>query len=539
MNATALFHRYQELQEYVGWTDADARQVRVLAHVLEPHLTALIEDFYNEIRRHPQTVRVLTKGDVQIVRLKQTLRRWLHELLHGPYDPQYVARRWQAGWRHVEIGLDQVYTNAALSRLRRGLLRILEEEWPGRDKREELAARRSLNTLLDLDLAIIQDAYQSEYLARWLRSEEQVRLAERQRLTWEKEQSEAAFRTLVEAAPCLILILRQDLSVAYFSPFAEELTGYRREEVLGKNYTTLFLPESDQAATREEIQYVFAGHVSRGYENSIHCKSGSTRCMVWNAQRLDDYQGQPALLAVGQDITQLKQAQELAVQSERLAAIGQMMTGLAHESGNALARSQACLEMLEWEVQDRPEAVGLIGRVQKAQDHLRQLYEEVRNYAAPIRLEREPGDVAAVARQAWQNLALPRQGREAELVIEASKEDLTCRADAFRLEQVFRNIFENALAACKDPVRIVLRCAPTELRGRPALRVSVQDNGPGLTPEQQQRIFDPFFTTKTKGTGLGMAIAKRIMDAHAGQIALGPAKGGGAEILLTLPREMS
>src|SRR5207248_7685118 len=130
-----------------------------------------------------------------------------------------------------------------------------------------------------------------------------------------------------------------------------------------------------------------------------------------NAQRLPDYEGGPAVLAVGQDITGLKQSQERALQAERLAAIGQMMAGLAHESGNALARSQACLEMLELEVQDRPEALDLVGRVQKAQDHLRQLYEEVRGYAAPLRLDREVWEISGVWRQAWTNLAMQRQGR--------------------------------------------------------------------------------------------------------------------------------
>jgi signal transduction histidine kinase len=234
---------------------------------------------------------------------------------------------------------------------------------------------------------------------------------------------------------------------------------------------------------------------------------------------------------------ELRQAQERLLQSERLAAIGQMMTGLAHESGNALARSRACLEMLQWEVEDRPEALDLIARIQKAQDHLQQLYEEVRNYAAPLKLEREPWDVGAVWRQAWTNLALLREGRDAALTEEAAGVNLECAVDPFRLEQVFRNIFENSLAACPDPVRITVRCRAVYLDGRAAVRVSVQDSGPGLTGEQRQRIFDPFFTTKTKGTGLGMAIAKRIVETHGGRIAVGPAAGGGAEILITLPRE--
>jgi signal transduction histidine kinase len=234
---------------------------------------------------------------------------------------------------------------------------------------------------------------------------------------------------------------------------------------------------------------------------------------------------------------ELQQAQEKLLQAERLAAIGQMMTGLAHESGNALARSRACLEMLQWEVEDRPEALALIARIQKAQDHLQQLYEEVRNYAAPLKLEREPWDLAGVWRQAWTNLALLRQGRDATLHEETAGVDLLCPIDPFRLEQVFRNVFENSLAACPDPVRIAVRCAAADLDGHAAVCVSVQDNGLGLTAEQQQRIFDPFFTTKTKGTGLGMAIAKRIVETHGGRIAVGPAAGGGAEVLITLPRE--
>ena len=233
----------------------------------------------------------------------------------------------------------------------------------------------------------------------------------------------------------------------------------------------------------------------------------------------------------------LKQAQEQALQSERLAAIGQMMTGLAHESGNALARSTACLEMLAWEVEDRPEALRLIQRIQNAQSHLKHLYEEVRGYAAPIKLERAEWDLSGIWRQAWENLGVARQNRDASLHEDTGGMDLWCDVDQFRLEQVFRNILENSLAACTGPVRIEVRCRPAAIEGQPAVQVAVRDNGPGLNAEQRQRIFDPFFTTKTKGTGLGMAIAKRIVEAHGGGLAVGLGSGPGAEILVTLPRE--
>ncbi len=170
MNPDDVFRRYQELQAYVGWTDEAARQVAAVAGLVEPHLAALVDDFYAEIGRHPGARKVITGGQAQIERLKGTLLAWLHELFAGRYDADYVARRWRVGWRHVEIGLDQVYTNAALSRLRTGLVRALHEHWPG-DSTELRATVRSLNTLLDLDLAIIEDAYQAEYLARQQRNE--------------------------------------------------------------------------------------------------------------------------------------------------------------------------------------------------------------------------------------------------------------------------------------------------------------------------------------------------------------------------------
>jgi len=170
MDADKLFHRYQELQRYVGWTPEDAKRVHAVASLLEPHLRVLVDDFYEEIERHPNAMKVITGGQQQIARLKGTLVNWLQELLAGPYESAYVMRRWKVGWRHVEIGLDQVYTNVALSRLRKGLHVALRTHWTG-DPLELLETRTSLNLLVDLDLAIIEDAYQAEYVARQQRTE--------------------------------------------------------------------------------------------------------------------------------------------------------------------------------------------------------------------------------------------------------------------------------------------------------------------------------------------------------------------------------
>jgi two-component system sensor kinase FixL len=369
-----------------------------------------------------------------------------------------------------------------------------------------------------------------------------LRVADRRRLALAKARSEAAFATLVEAAPCLVVILRPDHRVVYLNRLAEELTGRPAASVVGRDFASVFLPEDRRAAVNDDLRRTLDGAPPCAVESPVPCHDGSRRWVLWNARRLPDYEDGEAVLVIGQDVTALKQAQERTLQAERLAAIGQMVAGLTHESGNALARSQACLEMLALETQDRPEALALVGRVQKAQDHLQQLYDEVRNYATPLILEREPGRLDGVWRQAWANLAMRRQGREARLSEECAGVDTRCAIDAFRIEQVFRNLFENALAACRDPVEVTVRCEETTLEGRPALLASVRDNGPGLSAEQRRRIFEPFFTTRTKGTGLGMAIAQRIVEAHGGRIAVGPdacTSAGGAEILITLPRNPS
>ncbi len=363
------------------------------------------------------------------------------------------------------------------------------------------------------------------------------RIAERRQLSLAKERSEAAFRHLVEAADCVIVILRpDDHRIVYFSPFAEQLSGYSAEEARGRDYFELLVQEGDRRAVADEFDRVVAGSPIRGFQNPIICRDKSLRWMTWNARYLSDYEEGPAILQVGLDITFLRKAQERALQSERLAAIGQMVTGLAHESRNALQRGQACLEMLALCVRDQPKALDLIKRLQDAQDHLHTLYEDVRGYAAPINLDKKPCSLQQVWREAWAHLDPAAREKHAKLHESTDGVDLRCTADPFRLGQVFRNILDNALAAGSPPVAIDIGAEDTLVDGRPAICVRVHDNGHGISPEQRHKIFDPFFTTKAKGTGLGMAIAKRIVEAHGGRIDLGEADEPGACFLITLPK---
>ena len=215
-----------------------------------------------------------------------------------------------------------------------------------------------------------------------------------------------------------------------------------------------------------------------------------------------------------------------------------MMAGLAHESGNALQRSQACLETAAWRCRTAPRPSTCSPGSRRPRTISVRLYEEVRGYAGPVRLERRrvrPGRrLARGLGRTWR--------RSARAATPAACEDVP--ASTWSAPSTPSDWSRSSATSSKTPwPPAATRCGSTvALRakrtsdGQPGLRVAVRDNGPGLTPEQRQRIFEPFFTTKTKGTGLGMAIAKRIVEAHGGQIAVGAGAGPGAEILITLPR---
>jgi PAS domain S-box-containing protein len=362
-----------------------------------------------------------------------------------------------------------------------------------------------------------------------------------QDVTRQKE-VERAFRaqkqfadSLVNAVPAIILVVDFLGRIVRSNPFAHAVSGYGPDELLGRDWRTLLPADASWRRARSmHDEALRLGTVQSGLHGLV-TRAGTRREVSWTATRLASVQSEAALLLLGHDITDLQEAQQHALRAERLAAIGQMMTGLAHESRNALQRGTACLAMLRHELAGQEQALDLVQRTEKALDDLHRLYEEVRQFAAPINLDRSPWDLGGIWQEAWDQLARLHTGRDVQLHEQTSGLDLVCDVDRFRLLQVFRNLFENALTACPDPVRITVVCAADDLAGGPALRLAVRDNGPGVPAKAQAKVFDPFFTTKPKGTGLGLAIVKRIVEAHGGKVAVG-SPGPGAEFLITLPR---
>ena len=208
--------------------------------------------------------------------------------------------------------------------------------------------------------------------------------------------------SLIETVQAIVVVLDAAGRIVRTNPYLEELAGYRQDEMRGKDWITTFVPERERPRRREILSRTMAGTTTKDFVNPIVTKSGRERTIAWSSKALKDATGRIiGVLSIGHDITELRAAQQRALQSERLAAIGEMVAGLAHESRNALYRGQVCLEMLALEVEDRPEALRLIDRLQQAQDDLLTLYEDVQDYAAPIHLERRVCDLAEIWRTAW------------------------------------------------------------------------------------------------------------------------------------------
>ncbi len=345
--------------------------------------------------------------------------------------------------------------------------------------------------------------------------------------------SKERLRAIIDNTDALIYIKSIDSSYVMINKKLKSICSIDHDKSDTLTDIDLF-PKAVAEAIRATDMLVISGGKAIECEEILPLHDGNHHFISLKFPLLDS-NGKPyAVGCVSTDITSLKEAQGRAVQAERLAAIGQMAAGLAHEGRNALQRSQACLEMLEHHVGDIPVALDLVAGLQEAQDDLHRLYEDVREYAAPIILKRGISHIGALTREAWHYLESSRSGREARLS-ELGDPNQTCSVDAFRLIQVFRNILDNALDAAHDPVEIDIEWSEVELKGKPAVNIVIRDNGPGLDAEQRCKLFEPFYTTKSKGTGLGMAIVKRIIDAHDGTIVASP-DGPGAKFIITLPR---
>ena len=224
---------------------------------------------------------------------------------------------------------------------------------------------------------------------------------------------------------------------------------------------------------------------------------------------------------------------ELA-RKERLAALGEMAAGVAHEIRNPLGGIQLFASLLERDLQDRPKLSALAARISNGVRALDGIVGDILAFAGEGDVQLVPTELAAVLVESLE-LAAPQQSAlQANLHVDLDACDVLVDGNAAQLQRAVLNLVFNALDAAGEGGNVWITCKPAD--DMDLVELAIADDGPGVPPELAQRIFHPFYTNKDSGTGLGLAIVHRVAEAHGGAVRVADRDGGGAVFSMFLHR---
>jgi signal transduction histidine kinase len=246
------------------------------------------------------------------------------------------------------------------------------------------------------------------------------------------------------------------------------------------------------------------------------------------------------------DLTQVEQMEERERLRDRLASLGEMAAGIAHELKNPLAGIEVMAGLLRRQVPDSPKAQSLLADILSEAKLANAIVVEMLEFVRPIRLQVDRTDVASILQQSLTNAESKVPRGETVVEIDVPEGLPQIDGDASQLCQLFTNLLTNAFEAIGGRGRILVRASLESIEQdpgfagdapapTPSLVVEVIDDGPGVPAELSDRIFNPFFTTKVTGSGLGLPIVRKIVDAHDGRIDLSTEQGRGTRFRITLP----
>jgi PAS domain S-box-containing protein len=332
-----------------------------------------------------------------------------------------------------------------------------------------------------------------------------------------------------------ILTLDMTGRIASGNAAVERALGYVPAEVTGLEATELCADErSRRRATqlREEVQR--SGFAER--ELKLRKKDGGA--LVANVSALllaDDEDRAAGMVWRVHDLTERrrgdaerKRLQARLLHTERLSALGEMAARIAHEVRNPLVSIGAAAQVVAEELPESSPVAGEVGAIAREVKRLDAIVTDFLKFARPRRADLRECDLAGVVDE---TVALVR-AKAPELTLGVNLErPLRARCDPDAIKQVLLNVLLNAVEA--SPKTSTIDC-DAQTVGR-QLILSVADRGSGVAEQVRRRVFDPFFSTKTRGTGLGLAVSKQIIDEHHGRIRLFNRRGGGTRVVIELP----
>ncbi len=325
-------------------------------------------------------------------------------------------------------------------------------------------------------------------------------LREREALRKQLEASEHRHREVIDQAPALILGLDSDNKIVIWNRQLEAVTGFTREEMLGKD--GLRIVDHHKPVRLEQ-------------------KGGGHRSVRWTTAMVEQAGGGPQLCyAVGEDITEERAMHLRAMRAERLAAIGTLAAGLAHEVRNPLNSATLQLQMLERKIArgtlDEHSLLGTVAVVKDEIERLDALVSDFLAFAKPTPITTSPHDLNELVRSVVHLVQVEAADCRVELNADLDTSLGLVELDPQAIKQVLLNLIRNSLQAIGARGTIQIRTRPSEKRATAILEV--QDDGPGF-PEDAP-VFDAFYTTKEEGTGMGLAIVHKLVSDHGGTVAV-------------------
>jgi two-component system NtrC family sensor kinase len=341
--------------------------------------------------------------------------------------------------------------------------------------------------------------------------------------------AEWRFRTLFRVAPDAVLTVFESGRIGEANDAVRDILGLYPTQVVGRTLDE-FVAESDRERWLSEFTRVLAGQPSRV---ELHLRHEAGTRLVALAARLLPETDPPMVLLLGRDMTTEREMRARLAESERLAAVGELVAGVAHEVNNPLCTISAFAQLLQRDpvlTNDQREAVDIISsETMRASQVLRDLLTFAR---------RSEGESATIQLNELIERTLRLRSYELSSLGVVAEHELApdlplVEGDARQLQQVVLNLVMNALQAMESLGTGTLRVVTRHDGDRVVLEVS--DTGRGVPPEARAHVFEPFFTTKRQGTGLGLSVSYGIVAAHGGTIAIVHTGPAGTTLRVTLP----
>jgi two-component system sensor histidine kinase PilS (NtrC family) len=317
-----------------------------------------------------------------------------------------------------------------------------------------------------------------------------------------------------------------------FNTAAEEITGYKAEEVRGKD-ATIFFGELDERV-RDSLRAAAAGEPTPRFEADCLSSDGLHLRLGFGISPLFLESGETTgLVTTFQDLTDVRAMEETSRRQDRLAAVGRVAAGIAHEIRNPLAAMRGAIQVLHSDTQADSSQAQLMEIILRESDRLNKIIADFLTYARPRTGAFTTTDLRESLSETFTLLRHSPEIHDGHMLEVASPVDpVMVNADAARLKQVFWNLARNAIQAMPEGGTLSAEMRRTSA-GR--IRITFSDTGAGMTPEQVERLFEPFSSSTSGGTGLGLSIVYQIIRDHGGTINVRSREGEGTTISLEMP----